>query len=120
MTFNSRSFRKGNSSKSKPVGSVRVDHRGFVWIKCEDLTWRQKHLLAWEQSGRSKPEGSVIAFLDGDRSNCDIDNLMAVSRRELARMNRRPKQLGTPDMRKAAIQIARLELMAIDQEASCA
>ncbi|MNC69024.1 hypothetical protein D3C75_1196760 [compost metagenome] len=52
--------------------------------------WRGKHLIVWElHCGRSVPKGHVVIFGDGDRRNFDPDNLILVTRGQLAIMNKR-------------------------------
>lgn len=38
-----------------------------------------KHQLIWEKYNGPIPEGMVITFLDGNKQNFDINNLMAIT-----------------------------------------
>lgn len=75
-----------------PLGSERVNADGYVDIKVDDgklqKNWRGKHLLIWEQNNGPLPSGHVVIFGDGDRRNFDPDNLILVSRAQLAVMNK--------------------------------
>ena len=76
----------------KPIGAERINSDGYVDIKVQDGTkqknWRGKHSLVWEaHHGRPIPKGHVVIFADGNRRNFDPDNLLLVSRAQLARMN---------------------------------
>lgn len=83
-------FKKGNLPHNYvPVGSERVNGDDYVDIKIADPNrWRGKHLVVWEQcNGRSVPKGYAVIFGDRDRRNFDLDNLILVSRAQLAVMN---------------------------------
>lgn len=82
------------SSHWRPVGSEMVDNHGYIQIKMNDdygdrrVRWKMKHVVVWEQHHGPVPKKHVVIFRDGDRSNCDIGNLLLVSRDELLGMNR--------------------------------
>lgn len=89
---NPTSFKKGHRpSNYLKVGSERVTADGYAEIKIADPNkWRRKHLIVWEKHhGREVPEGHAVLFGDGNRSNLDPDNLVLVSRAQLAIMNKR-------------------------------
>lgn len=84
------SFQPGNLPHNwVPVGSER-NNSGIVEVKVADPnSWRSKHALIWEaHHGRPVPEGHVVIFADLDRHNFAADNLLLVSRAELAVMNK--------------------------------
>lgn len=84
-------FKHGNRPHNwMPVGSER-SNGGIIEVKvAEPHTWRSKHSLLWEQlHGQSVPDGHVVIFADQDRSNFAPDNLLLVSRGELAVMNKK-------------------------------
>jgi len=91
-------FKKGNKPHAyKPVGSERIDRDGYVWVKTEDPNkWRMKHVLIWEKHYGEVPKGHIVVFLDKNRLNTDINNLLLVSRAELLMMNR--QKLFTSDV----------------------
>lgn len=71
-----------------PVGSER-NNDGIIEIKvAEPHTWLSKHRLIWQQANGPVPAGSVIIFADQDRGNFALDNLLLVTRGELAVMNK--------------------------------
>ena len=76
-----------------PVGSERINADGYVDVKIQDgklqKNWKPKHIIIWEKANGPVPDGHVLIFADGDRLNVTLDNLILVSRRELAVMNRR-------------------------------
>ncbi|KAF6569066.1 HNH endonuclease [Paenibacillus sp. EKM206P] len=84
-------FKKGHKPHNYvPVGSERVNGDDYVDIKIADPNkWRGKHLIVWEQHhGQSVPNGHAVIFGDGNRRNFDLDNLILVSRGQLAIMNK--------------------------------
>lgn len=89
---NRTSFKKGQRPLNyMPVGSERVNADGYVDIKIADPNrWRGKHLILWEQhNGCPVPQGHVVIFGDRNRRNFAPDNLILVSRSQLATMNRK-------------------------------
>lgn len=89
---NRTSFKKGQRPLNyMEVGSERINTDGYVEIKIADPNkWRGKHLILWEQiHGKPVPEGHVIIFGDGNRLNLDPENLILITRGQLAIMNKR-------------------------------
>lgn len=85
-------FKKGHRPANRvPIGTERVTVDGYTEIKIQDgkgnKNWKAKQEHIWEQEHGPKPPGHVILFGDGDKSNFDIDNLLLVSRKQLARIN---------------------------------
>jgi hypothetical protein len=83
-------FKKGHiPANHKPVGSERVDVYGYIEIKtAEPNTWRPKHHVIWEKANaRPLLKGHVILFADGNGTNTELDNLLLISRRQLAVLN---------------------------------
>lgn len=84
-------FKKGHTPfNARPLLSERVNAQGYLEIKVkEPKTWIHKQVYVWEkENNRKLPKGYVVMFLDGNRLNCDIDNLILVHRRELLCLNR--------------------------------
>src|SRR5687768_5088067 len=78
--------RKGPVMSQPPVGTEVLDTYGYVKVKLAADVWRYKHKIVWEQHYGRKPRG-VIKFLDSNRANCNIDNLVEVSRADVMRRN---------------------------------
>jgi hypothetical protein len=73
--------------KTFPIGSEEVWADGYIRIKVAlPNVWKKKQVLIWEQAHGPIPEGHVIMFADRNKSNCDLDNLLLVSLKELAMM----------------------------------
>ncbi|MEH7459591.1 HNH endonuclease signature motif containing protein [Bacillus sp. JJ1127] len=72
----------------KPLGSERVNGEGYVDIKiAEPNVWKLKHRLIWEKANGPIPKDHVVIFGDGNRSNFALDNLLLVSKKQLAILN---------------------------------
>ena len=104
-------FKKGQMpSNHKPIGSERVDSKdGYILIKtAEPRTWRHKHRVIWEKHNGPIPNGCVVIFLDGDKSNLDINNLGLISRSELKIMNINGLIYDNAEVTRAGIMIAKV------------
>lgn len=91
-------FKKGAKSKY-PIGA-EVEKQGYVWVKVNDKyfpgrsmssaeyrqNWKRKQDIVWEKRNGSIPEGKFIVFLDGNRRNCNIENLYLIDRKIHVRM----------------------------------
>ena len=79
-------FKKGQPPINwRPVGSERLDKDGYTVVKvAEPNEWMLKHRKIWQDAGREIPGGHALLFIDGDKTNITLDNLMLVSRAHLA------------------------------------
>ncbi|WXL23953.1 HNH endonuclease [Ectopseudomonas mendocina] len=79
-------FKPGNvSSTWRPIGAERVSKDGILYRKVADtrnkkVDWRPVHELIWEEHHGPIPEGNFVIFIDRNRSNFAIENLLAVLR----------------------------------------
>lgn len=103
-------FQKGHTPKNhKPVGSERVSKDGYVEVKVsEPNKWKPKHKVIWEQHNGPIPAGKCIIFLNGDKADVRIDNLMLIDRKVNVRMNQTGLRYDDPDITKSAVNIAEL------------
>lgn len=87
------------SSNNKPSNHVPIGHEyeasdGYVYIKvCEsrqaNVRNQPKHKLLWEEHHNMKcPSEDIVIFADGNKRNFKIDNLVKVSRKNLAYLNK--------------------------------
>lgn len=98
-----------------PIGSTRLSKDGYLERKVTDdlnlvpaRRWEFEHRLVWEAVNGPIPENHVVVFLDGDKLNCDLDNLRCVPRGALLYMNRTGLNDTAGETRKAAILTAEL------------
>lgn len=65
------------ASKQMPVGTKKQNPNGYWRIKTEDGSWRFLHHVNIEKElGRPLGAGERVTFKDGDRGNCDPNNLV--------------------------------------------
>ena len=75
-------FKKGQAPHNlRPVGYERIDKKdGYVFIKVEmGRKMVLKHRWVWEQAHGKIPKGHIIIFRDGNKQNCELENLQMVS-----------------------------------------
>lgn len=95
----------------RPVGSERTNVDGYVEIKIADpKTWKAKHVLLWEAAHGPIPKGHVVIFADGNKQNVTLENLLLLSRRELAVMNKKGLIANDAELTKAGVVVADIYL----------
>ena len=105
---NSTSFRKGIKPHNYlPIGTEISDSYGYIKAKvAEPKAWEHKHKIVYRQYKGEIPKGCVVLFADGDKRNFTPDNLILVSRAQLAYLNRNRLISVDSDVTKAAVNIA--------------
>lgn len=103
-------FSKGTVPPNyKPVGSERITKDGYIEIKIEDSNrWKLKHIYVWEKKNGKIPKGYALLFLDGNKQNVNISNLMLIKRSELLIMNRYNLSGGNKQAIETAANLAKL------------
>ena len=98
-----------------PVGSERRTtpqrHSAYYQIDvkiAEPNVWKAKHLLVWEAAHGPVPPGHVILFADQNRENCSLENLLLVTRGELAVLNKQHLILPDAELTVSGLNIAKL------------
>lgn len=104
-------WKKGNIPKNaRPVGFERVNRDGHIEIKVEgERQMVLKHRWVWEQHNGKIPDGYVITFRDGNQKNCNIENLMMMSRAELVIYNKQLRKMATSETNETCLILARLK-----------
>ena len=111
-------FKKGDRPlNEKPIGTIVTNSEGYKLRKkqMEGSQWERwefLHRAVWEEHNGPVPEGMIVTFKDGNRQNCSIDNLMLVSRGEMAVMTKRGLRFEDPDLTEAAVNTVRLMIEA--------
>jgi hypothetical protein len=101
----------------RPVGTEIVDSYGYVKVKIRNpRTWKFKHRLIWEKAHGKVPRGHVILFADGNKLNVRLDNLLLISRKELAVMNRLGLISAHKDLTKIGKSIADIKLLIAERK----
>lgn len=96
-----------------PVGTVTVV-QGDKLIKVRETgeqweRWRYLSRVVWEEHNGPIPEGMCISFKDGDNMNCDISNLMMITKSESAAMTGYKLRSEDPDLTMAGLGMVRLK-----------
>lgn len=99
-----------------PVGTEVLTKDGYIRIKTADpCTWKLKHRYVWEQHNGKIPDGYALVFKDGNIQNCDIDNLILITRRKLLILNRNHLLQQDVNINKNAMAIADLMMKITDR-----
>lgn len=68
---------------TKQNGFITQRSNGYYYIRIDLNEWELLHHYKWKEFHGQIPQGSVITFKDGDISNCHINNLEVVTKKEL-------------------------------------
>ncbi len=119
MKPNCGNFRPGSTPPNrKPLGTERVCSKdGFILIKVAETDphtgfptrYKHKHVWIWEQAHGPVPDGQVIAFRDGNKLHCEIENLMLVTRSELLCLNLHNYKTAPTELKPSILALARVE-----------
>lgn len=125
---NSKSFKKGNEPPNrKPLWTERVCKKGgVVLMKVPErdpytggsTRYKRKHVYIWEQEHGPVPKGMVVAFIDGDKLNCEPENLMLISRAELLALNQHGYKNMPDELKPKVLALAKLRVKIWAIEAS--
>jgi hypothetical protein len=106
----------------KPVGSERINGDGYIDVRIRNPSgktwknWKAKHRIIWEKAHGKIPRGHVVIFADRNKLNFSLDNLLLVSRKELAVMNVRGLISGHGDLTKAGKAVADIKLLIAERK----
>lgn len=80
-------FKKGSRPVNyRPVGSERINVEGYVEVKvAEGKPWRHKQRVVWEEAHGKLPSDVVVSFKDGNKQNCELDNLYLATKADKLR-----------------------------------
>lgn len=82
-------FKKGHvPMNTAHDGAIRLRGDGYLYIRKEKGNWELLHHHVWKQKYGDLPSGKVIVFKNGNTRNCIIENLEAITRKELVKRNR--------------------------------
>ncbi|RDW17024.1 HNH endonuclease [Oceanobacillus arenosus] len=114
---NKTSFKPGQKPVNyKPVGSERIDSKdGYTLVKVQDNgdwheRWRHKHVVLWEKENGPVPEGHAVLFADQNKQNITLENLILVSRRQLAIINKNDLAFNDAESTKLGLTMADIHL----------
>ena len=109
-------FKAGHKPvNTKPVGSIVTRSDGYLQRKiAEPNEWKFEHVRVYEEAHGPIPEGYKLLFLDGDTTNCALDNLILVDRKTHIELNRRHLRFSDPEMTQSGVAIAKARLAIMD------
>jgi hypothetical protein len=95
-----RGERRGTAARNwRPIGTILPDADGYLRIKVREAApgeahgfgnagaWPQLHRHVWTEAHGLIPRGHAVAFKDGNKANCALDNLECLSRVALMARN---------------------------------
>lgn len=115
-------FKKGHTPHNKtPIGTVLRKADGDLWKKIGEgaRDWKQLHILRWEEQNGPVPNGYKLIFKDGNRDNCNLDNLAIVSNAENFVMNRCGLRFDNPGHTETGILIAKVKIASSNKKKEC-
>ena len=112
MTANAGTFTKDrNFDNSVEVGTEIVNNLGYLRRKIASPNhWEFVHRLVWEEHNGAIPEGSVVRFKDGDKTNCSIENLILLSNRQHLAVTRLGYDKAPDPVKPIMLNIAKLDV----------
>ena len=104
-------FKKGHRpSNWVPVNTEVVVKDGYIKIKvAEPNKWELKHRVIWMNKHGEIPAGQCLIFLNGDKTDCRIENLMLIERGILSILNHEKLLTGDAAANKCAVTMARIK-----------
>ena len=101
-------FKKGQRSINwRPVGSERLNVDGYLEVKVSEPNhWDLKHRVVYREHFGDIPEGHAVLFNNRDRTDCRPENLLLVSRAQLAVLNKQGLLQDDAELNKTAVLIA--------------
>lgn len=119
-------FRQGNvPANCKPMWDERIGRDGYIEVKVplrnpytgHSSRYMHKHRYLWEQVNGPLPKGMALKCLDGNRTNCEPSNWVAVPRAFLPRLaggrwGRQSYDEAPPEVKPVLLAIAKLEYAA--------
>jgi hypothetical protein len=107
MKANRGSFKKGHNEENYlPVGSERIRADGYTYAKTAmPNTWQEKHRIIYGDI----PEGFVVIFKDGNRTNFDPENLEAIPRNESFNLNKNGYSTAHEELKPLIRAVAKIE-----------
>ena len=106
----------------RSLGSERVNVDGYIEIKVSNTAtpvqrrWKCKHVVIWEKAHGKVPKGYVVVFLDGNKLNTALDNLMMISRKAHAIMCHLNWYTNDKDVTKANCLMAEIKAAISDRK----
>lgn len=95
---------------TRPIGYERVDKKdGYVYVKVPGKRKMVlKHRWVWEQAHGPIPKGYIIIFMNGDKTDCRLENLKMIPQSLNSIRNHNHLAANDKDLSEAGLHIAEL------------
>lgn len=105
--FNDKKVR--SMGKKVPIGTEYIKNDGMTLIKISENKWEYKQRYIYSQYYNIElTKDDYIIFLDQDRTNFDINNLVKISRHESAILSNQKIFSKNSEITKTGIEVAKL------------
>lgn len=94
-------------SSASPIGTELIS-KDTLLIKVGRGQWISKHRYLWEKEYGKLSKDDVVIFLDGDKRNFDLKNLVKIPKRQLAILNKKGMLTDNAEVNKSAIAYSEL------------
>ena len=108
-------YKKGDRPANElPVGSVVKNCEGYLLRKkqMEGSQWERwefLHRAIWEEHNGPIPDGHIVTFLDNNKDNCSIENLVLMTKGESITMTKKKYRSKNPELTQAGLGVVRLK-----------
>lgn len=116
-------FKKGQIPPNHiNVGEYTHTTDGYLIRKIRETgTQRERfefvHRAVWEEHNGPIPDGKMVSFLDGNKDNCNIENLFLTDNATNLEMNRQKLRFKNPELTAVGEKVARLNIAIRNKEA---
>lgn len=106
-------FKKGDvPANHMEVGEYTHTTDGYLIRKVKETGPQRErfefvHMAVWEEHNGPVPEGKMVSFLDGNKDNCNIENLVLIDNEENLEMNRSRLRFTDPERTKTGVLVAK-------------
>lgn len=111
-------FKKGNiPANHMEVGEYTHTTEGYLIRKNKENGIQRErfefvHRAEWEKYYGPIPVGKMVSFLDGNKDNCSIENLVLIDNKENLELNRSRLRFENPDLTGIGLTVVKLKLVA--------
>ena len=106
-----------NAGKNVAIGTTRIKDGDRIQIKINNRDWIYKQRYIYEQHYNEKlSDNDFIIFLDGNKNNFDIDNLMKITRYEGAHLGNIYPHSTNKELRQLSVVLAKMIIKTKNKE----
>ena len=98
-----------------PIGTERISVRGIAEVKTGPLVWEQKHRIIWEEVNGPVPDKCCIIFANDDKTDFAIENLICITRKELAVLNKQKFDYYDKETKETALLLTKIAIKRSDR-----